>query len=121
MTGGLLGQWACWTRQAVKLLHRIGAIHAQQAPIPPDLLTLAGQLTLANRAIFDADHGFRGCIPGISYVLQQQGLVRSTTTLDPEEALSSGQAQAIDRIIKDYPQLTDHDFVQQNLNGWLSH
>ena len=120
MTGGLLGQWACWTRQAVKILQRIQAIHAQQDPIPRDILTLAGQLTLANRAIFDADHGFRGCIPGISYVLQQQGLVRCTTSLDPEEALSPGQAQAIDRIIENYPQLTDHDFVQENLDCWLS-
>ncbi len=120
MTGGLLGQWACWTRQAVKILQRIQTIHAQQAPIPRDLLTLAGQLTLANRAIFDVDHGFRGCIPGICYVLQQQGLVRATTTLDPEEALSPGQAQAIDRIIENYPQLTDHDFVQQHLDCWLS-
>ncbi len=120
MTGGLLGQWACWTQQAVKIFQRIGAIHAQQAPIPPDLLTLGAQLTLANQAIFDADHGFRGCVPGISYVLQRQGLVRSTTTLDPKEALSPGQAQAIDRVIEAYPQLTDNDFVRQNLDGWHS-
>ncbi len=120
MNGGLLGQWACWTQQAVRILQRIEAVHARQAPIPPDLLSLAGQLTLANRAIFDADHGFRGCIPGISYVLQCQGLVRNTATLDPGEALSPGQTQAIDRIIEDYPQLTDHDFVQQNLDCWLS-
>ncbi|MCF7973115.1 MAG: dihydrodipicolinate synthase family protein [Phycisphaerae bacterium] len=120
MTGGLLGQWACWTQQAVKILQRIGAIHAQQMPIPPDLLTLGAQLTLANRAIFDVDHGFRGCIPGISYVLQQQGLVRGTMTLDPEEALSPGQMQAIDRIIEAHPQLTDNDFVQQHLDCWLS-
>ena len=120
MKGGLLGQWACWTRHAVKILQRIGAIHAQQAPIPSDLLTLAAQLTLANQAIFDVDRGFKGCIPGISYVLQRQGLVRGTTTLDPEEALSPGQVQAIDRIIEDYPQLTDNDFVQQNLDCWLS-
>ena len=120
MVGGLLGEWACWTQQAVKILQRIGAIHARQESIPPDLLTLAGQLTLANQAIFDADHGFKGCIPGISCVLQRQGLVRGTTTLDPEEALSPGQTQAIDRIIENYPQLTDNDFVQQNLNGWLA-
>jgi len=120
MAGGLLGQWACWTQQAVKVFQRIQAIHACAAPIPPDLLTLAGQLTLANQAIFDVDHGFRGCIPGISHVLQRQGLVCSTTTLDPEEALSPGQAQTIDRIIEAYPHLTDHDFVQQNLDRWLS-
>lgn len=120
MKGGLLGQWACWTHQAVKIFQRIQAIHAGQASIPPDLLTLASQLTLANQAIFDADHDFRGCIPGISHVLQRQGLVRRTTTLDPEEALSHGQVEAIDRIIENYPQLTDNEFVQQHLDGWLS-
>jgi len=120
MVGGLLGQWACWTQQAVKLLQTIQELHARQADMPPDLLTLAGQLTLANRAIFDADHGFRGCIPGISYVLQRQGLLRSTFALHPDETLSPGQAQTIDQIITDYPQLTDDDFVQKNLCQWLS-
>ncbi len=120
MVGGLLGQWACWTRQAVTLLKRIQAIHAQQTRIPSELLTLAGQLTLANRALFDADHEFRGCIPGIAHVLQRQGLVRGLATLDPHEALSPGQSDTIDRIIADYPQLTDDDFVRQNLQRWLS-
>lgn len=120
MKGGLLGQWACWTRQAVTLLHQIQDLHAQASPISQDLLTLAGQLTLANRAIFDVDHRFKGCIPGISYVLQQQGLLAGTTTLDPEEILSPGQADEIDRIIMDYPHLTDDNFVRKNLSRWLS-
>jgi dihydrodipicolinate synthase/N-acetylneuraminate lyase len=120
MAGGLLGQWACWTRQAVKMLQAIQELRARQAGIPPDLLTLAGQLTLANRAIFDADHGFRGCIPGISYVLQRQGLLRGTWSLRPEETLSAGQAQTIDQISADYPHLTDDDFVRKHLRHWLS-
>lgn len=120
MVGGLLGQWACWTERAVATLARIQEIHARRLPIPIDLLTLAGQLTLANQAIFDADHRFKGCIPGISHVLQGQGLISANYSLDPDETLSPGQSEAIDRIISEYPHLTDDTFVRQNLDQWLS-
>jgi len=120
IVGGLLGQWACWTKKAVEHLARIKAIRENNAPVPYDLLTLAGQLTLANKAIFDAENQFRGCISGISYVLKQQGLLKEIKTLDPGEQLSEGQAERIDRIIRDYPFLTDDEFVKENLNQWLS-
>jgi len=119
MVGGLLGQWACWTRRAVELLDRIRSIHDNGDPIPPQLLTLAGQLALANKAVFDADHNFNGCIPGILHVLNCQGLVKDPHTLDPNENLSPGQAEMIDRIAENYPHLTDNDFVQQNRDEWL--
>lgn len=92
-----------------------------------EALTLASQLTLANKAIFDADNHFAGCIPGISYVLKRQGLLERLQTLDPHsggrlpaEQLSPGQAAKIDKIIRDYPHLTDDDFVKENLDVWLS-
>ena len=81
---------------------------------------MASQLTLANKAIFDADNHFAGCIPGISYVLKRQGLVEEVRTLDENECLSPGQAEKIDKIIENYPQLTDDDFVKENLDVWLS-
>ncbi len=117
--GGLLGQWACWTRKAVELLETIKAIQASDGPIPQDLLILAGQLTLANKAIFDPDNNFVGCIPGISYVLKGQGLLSNTNTLDPHERLSPGQAERIDSIIRHYGHLTDDEFVKTNLDMWL--
>ena len=120
IVGGLLGQWACWTKRAVEYLNRIETIGRTGAAIPPELLTLAGQVTLANKAIFDADNHFRGCIPGISYVLKRQGLLREVRTLDAEERLSPGQAELIDRVIRSYPHLTDDDFVADNLQEWLS-
>lgn len=120
IVGGLLGQWACWTKKAVEYLSRIKVIHENNTPVPHDLLTLAGQLTLANKAIFDAENQFRGCISGISYVLQRQGLLGEINTLDPAERLSDGQAESIDRIIRNYPHLIDDDFVKENLNQWLS-
>jgi dihydrodipicolinate synthase/N-acetylneuraminate lyase len=120
IVGGLLGQWACWTKKAVEHLESIKAIRENKTPVPHDLLTLAGQLTLANKAIFDAENQFRGCISGISYVLKRQGLLIEINTLDPNERLSPGQADSIDRIIRDYPHLTDDEFVKENLNQWLS-
>ena len=120
IVGGLLGQWACWTKKAVEHLERIRTIRENIENVPHDLLTLAGQLTLANREIFDAPNHFAGCIPGISYVLERQGLMDEPRSLDPGERLSPGQAGKIDRIIKDYPHLTDDAFVRANLDEWLA-
>ena len=120
IVGGLLGQWACWTKRAVEHLARIKKIRETKMQVPQEMLTLASQLTLANKAIFDADNHFAGCIPGISYVLKRQGLVEEVRTLDENECLSPGQAEKIDKIIENYPQLTDDDFVKENLDVWLS-
>ncbi len=120
IVGGLLGQWACWTKRAVEYLVHIKKIHESKMPVPQEMLTLASQLTLANKAIFDADNHFAGCIPGILYVLKWQGLVEEVRTLDKNECLSPGQAEKIDKIIENYPQLADDDFVKENLDVWLS-
>jgi len=120
MVGGLLGQWACWTKRAAESLEAVHKLHRAGGPVPPEMLTLAGQLTLANKAIFDADNSFAGCIPGISYVLQRQGLMSHIGTLDPADRLSPGQMEQIDQIVRQYPHLTDDEFVRANLDAWLA-
>jgi hypothetical protein len=120
IAGGLLGQWACWTRRAVENLETIKQIREANGPVEPEMLTLASQLTLANKAIFDADNGFVGCIPGISYVLMRQGLLANTASLDPSERLSLGQAERIDEVVRRYPHLTDDEFVRANADQWLA-
>ncbi len=120
IVGGLLGQWACWTKRAVEHLACIKKIRETKMPVSQEILTLASQLTLANKAIFDADNHFEGCIPGILYLLKQQGLVEEVRTLDKNECLSPGQAEKIDKIIENYPQLADDDFVKENIDVWLS-
>jgi len=120
IVGGLLGQWACWTRKAVEHLKAIKRVRKAKEPIPQEILTLASQMTLANKAIFDADNSFTGCIPGISYVLKQQGLMSHIGMLDPSDRLSPGQTDQVDHIIRQYPHLTDVEFVQANLDKWLS-
>lgn len=120
ITGGLLGQWACWTAKAVEMFNQIKHIkNAGQTTIPSDMLTLASQLTLANSAIFNPENDFAGCIPGIMYVLQRVGLVEEIRTLDPNEKLADGQAERIDEIIEKYPHLNDEEFVAENIDKWL--
>ena len=119
MDGGLLGQWAVWTHRAVALL--AAAKSARQAnSVPAALLATGSALTTANAAIFDAANNFAGCIPGIHDVLRAQGLMRGTWCLNPRESLSAGQRQAIARVRATHPDLTDDDFVRENLDRWLS-
>jgi len=116
--GGLLGHWAVWTQQAVSLLRECQALAATDAPVPQELLTRAAQITDANAAFFDAAHGFAGCIAGIHEVLRRQGLLQGIWCLDPEEGLSPGQAEEIDRVCAAYPHLSDDGFVAQHLDQW---
>jgi dihydrodipicolinate synthase/N-acetylneuraminate lyase len=117
--GGLLGQWAVWTRAAVKLLERVKALRNDPAQAP-DLLRLGAALTDANSAIFDPASRFAGCIPGIHEVLRRQGLLENLLTLDPDERLSPGQADEITRVHRTHVELNDDDFVAENLDAWLS-
>src|SRR5438874_3853458 len=98
--GGLLGQWAVWTKTAVCQLERVkrrSGLHLLE------LLRLAQQLTDANAALFDPAHNFRGCIPGIHEILRRQGLLQGRWCLDLHEDLSPGQSQEIDRVCRSYP------------------
>jgi hypothetical protein len=120
ITGGLLGQWAVWTRRAVDLLEECHRVVASGGPVPVELLRLSVELTDANAAIFDAANGFAGCIAGIHEVLRRQGLLEGIWCLEPNETLSPGQAAQIDRVGRAYPHLCDDAFVQENLDRWLS-
>jgi dihydrodipicolinate synthase/N-acetylneuraminate lyase len=120
IVGGLLGQWACWTKHAVENLEAIKEIRRTGSLVPQEMLTMAAQLTLANKAIFDADNAFAGCIPGISYVLNRQGLMSHSGALDPAERLSPGQTEQINDVMRHYPYLTDDEFVRANLDAWLA-
>lgn len=100
--GGLLGQWAVGTKSAVSLLRRV-----HQGENPSLLLALGAQLTDLNAALFDAANQFRGCIAGIHEVLVWQGRMASRACLDPDEDLSPGQLEEIDRVLAAYPHLLE--------------
>jgi hypothetical protein len=118
IVGGLLGQWAVWTRKAVELLEFCHSA-VQKEELPAHLLRTNVQLTDANAAIFDAAHAFHGCIPGIHEVLRRQGLLENLVTLDDRETLSPGQAAEIDRIYQAYPHINDDAFVAKHRDEWL--
>jgi len=117
--GGLLGHWSVWTRAAVQLLQRIhAAVDAGQATM--DLLALDSQVTDCNAALFDVAHDFHGCIAGCHEILRRQGLLQGTWCLDPKEGLSPGQAEALTRVAREYPHLTDDAFVAEHRERWLA-
>lgn len=116
--GGLLGHWAVWTRRAVELLEEI-----HQAPDGHDVrdwLARDARTTDANAVLFDAANDFGGCIVAIHEVLRRQGLMRGTWCLDPDERMGDGQMGELERILRDYPELTDDEFVRDNLDRWFS-
>jgi len=119
--GGLLGHWCCWTQKAVELLdecHKI--IESNSTSIPAEMLTRNVEVTDSNAAFFDPANAFAGCIPGIHEVLRRQGLLPGTWCLNPNEVLSPGQTEEIDRVWRTYPHLNDDDFVNVNREQWFT-
>ena len=96
--GGLLGHWAVWTSRAVDLHSHLRQIAASGQSISPDWLLRNEEVTEMNAALFDVAHRFRGCIAGINEVLRQQGLMQTRLCLDPDEDLSPGQTEELDRV-----------------------
>ena len=118
--GGLLGQWAVWTSRAVELLDTIRRCRTTtHGDGSYDILGGAAALTDANAALFDARNAFAGCIAGLHEVLRRQGLMAGRWCLDPNEDLSPGQLEEIDRVLRAYPHLQDDGFVAAHLRKWL--
>jgi dihydrodipicolinate synthase/N-acetylneuraminate lyase len=118
--GGLLGQWAVWTSRAVELLDAVRRCRTTHGNGAYDILGGAAAMTDANAALFDARNAFAGCIAGVHEVLRRQGLMAGRWCLDPNEDLSPGQLDEIDRVLRVYPQLQDDEFVATHLHQWLS-
>lgn len=119
IVGGLLGHWAVWTNKAVAMLEEIKQAR-QSGAIDGEWLTRNVAVTDSNAAFFDPAHGFAGCIPGIHEVLRRQGLMKGIWCLNPHETLSPGQAEEIDRVYRDYPELNDDAFVREHLASWMA-
>lgn len=117
--GGLLGHWSVWVKGAVALLERLHRAVEDDA-VDAGILALAGKVTDCNAAFFDAANDFRGCIAGCHEVLRRQGLLDGVRCIDPDEGLSSGQAEEIDRVYAACPELNDDAFVAEHLERWLS-
>ena len=119
LRGGLLGHWCVWVKSAVEILERAHQA-VESGQIPLELMRLDSQITDSNAAFFDAANDFHGVIAGCHDVLRRQGLMAGNWCLDPEESLSPGQAEEIDRVYRAYPHLNDDAFVARNLERWLA-
>jgi dihydrodipicolinate synthase/N-acetylneuraminate lyase len=119
IAGGLLGQYAVWTSQAVSLWSLTREARGRSF-VPAELLARGAALTDANGALFDVRNAFAGCIAGLHEILRRQGLLEGIWCLDPNEGLSPGQLEEIDRVEKAYPQLTDNAFVAEHRDRWLA-
>ncbi len=116
--GGLLGHWSVWTGKAVELLKECHSFANQDTSLCR-MLRLNTEVTDSNAAFFDAANGFAGCIAGLHEVLRRQGLLEGIWCLDPNEGLSRGQMQEIDRVYRCYPHLNDDAFVAEHRDEWL--
>ncbi len=115
--GGLLGHWAIWTHNVVRMLYTIKEERKKDS-VSPKFLTLAAQVTDANAVLFDAANGFTGGTPGIHEVLRRQGLMENILCLNPDMTLSPGQADELDRIQREYPHFNDDKFVKEHISEW---
>lgn len=119
IAGGLLGHWGVWTHSAISLFRKIKEARKKEE-IARSWFSTAAAVTDMNAAVFDAPNRFAGCIPGILEVLRRQGITPTNFCLNPHETLSPGQAEELDRVCRAYPELTDDEFVRQNLDRWLN-
>lgn len=104
--GGLLGHYSVWTQKAVEMVRN------------PEKFD-PWEVTDTNAAFFDSANSFHGCIAGLHEVLRRQGLLEGLWCLDPNEGLSAGQLEEIDRVYAAYPHLNDDAFVREHLDKWL--
>jgi len=110
--GGLLGHWSVWTNNVVNMFEKI-----KTEGITPEMLVLANEVTDCNSAFFDTANNFKGCIAGLHEVLRRQGLMKGIWCLNPEETLSEGQLEEINRVYDMYPHLNDDEFVKRFLEN----
>jgi hypothetical protein len=119
IVGGLLGHWAVWTKRAVELHKECHSLTVSGQPIPKSILQKSVAVTDCNAAFFDTANHFAGCIAGLHEILRRQGLLEGIWCLDPNDSLSRGQCEEIDRVYRAYPQLNDDEFVREGRDAWL--
>ena len=104
-----------------RILPRVGQLSAGIVAVYLSLTLLCTILYYVfGMSLFDAVNRFHGCIAGIHELLRRQGLLDGRWCLDPDEGLSPGQLEEIERVAAAYPHLTDEAFVRENVDRWLA-
>jgi hypothetical protein len=115
--GGLLGHLATDTHAAVKWVQKI--LDNRKTGYWDFCLSekaLAHAVNRCNMALFDALGNFENSVWGVKYRLTSLGLLPAPNCF--AETGRSGQAEAIDRVYREYPEITDHEFLRENLESF---
>ena len=119
--GGLLGQWAVWTRRAVEMLERIHRCRQANGEGAAEILAESAALTDANAALFDVRNRFAGCIAGLARDSAAAGAARRPLVSGSSRGSFAG---AVGRrstgSLRRMRHLTDDEFVKSNVDRWLS-
>ena len=114
--GGLLGHFATDTNAAV---HWCTAIKNKKTTGEWNFglseNDLAHGVNRCNMALFDAMGNFENSVWGVKYRLSSMGLLPGPYCKHEEGR--KGQAQAIDDVYNEYPELNDNEFVAENLGA----
>ena len=114
--GGLLGHLATDTHAAVQWVHHI--LNKRKTGGWDFILSekvLAHAVNRCNMALFDALGNFENSVWGVKYRLFSQGLLPGPYCY--HETGRKGQAEAIDQVYSEYPEITDHEFLEKNLES----
>lgn len=113
-TGGLLGHLATDTRAAVRW---VGCLLQLRQGVgwsfTLSLNDLAHAVNRCNMALFDAMGNFENSVWGVKYRLYRLGLLPGAWCR--HERGSPGQAEAIDRVYGEYPELCDDEWLAAEL------
>ncbi len=114
--GGLLGHFATDTHAAVQWVSRIfEKRESGEWFFPLSEWDLAHAVNRCNMALFDALGNFENSVWGVKYRLYSLGLLPGPYCRD--EKGRSGQAEEIDMIYNEYPEITDNDFIKETIDG----
>lgn len=113
--GGLLGHFATDTHAVVNWVNNIFEYRQTgQWNLSLPAVDLAHAVNLCNMALFDALGNFENSVWGVKYRLTRLGLLSAPYCR--HENGRPGQAEAIDRIYGQYPELCDNEFLRDHLS-----
>lgn len=114
--GGLLGHLATDTHAAVKWVkHILEARNSGHWHFPLTEKELAHAVNRCNMVLFDALGNFENSVWGVKYRLASMGLLPGPYCYN--ETGRAGQAEAIDQVYGEYPEISDQEFLRENLKG----
>lgn len=115
IVGGLLGHYSVWTKKSVELFNYIKDGLKNDTIDYNEILKISVEVTDMNSALFDVANNFVGSISGVHEVLRRQGLMEGVWCLNPNEKMSEGQSEELDRVSSQYDKWIDNEFVRDFL------